>query len=110
FDPYRSELYTPDELYRGLDGSGYETTPDSRIYGWARARHRGSTAALAAALHDRVIDSALDEWLRGRRSVGVMGGHDVERGSADFAAAAELGRALARSGLHVVTGGGPGAM
>jgi len=39
-----------------------------------------------------------------------MGGHTVDRGSADYADAARLGQALARSGLHVVTGGGPGAM
>jgi predicted Rossmann-fold nucleotide-binding protein len=110
FDPYRSELYTPDELYRGLEESGYESTPDSHIYGWARARHRGSTAALASALHDRAIDAALDRRLAAGRNVGVMGGHDAERGSPGFHTAATLGRALARAELHVVTGGGPGAM
>jgi predicted Rossmann-fold nucleotide-binding protein len=40
----------------------------------------------------------------------VMGGHDLERGTAAYREAAELGRALARSGLTVATGGGPGAM
>jgi predicted Rossmann-fold nucleotide-binding protein len=110
FDPYRRALYTPEELYSGLDAGGYAATPDSHIYGWARGRGRGRTAMLAAALHDHAIDDALDERLAGVRAVGVMGGHGVERTEPDYAAAARLGRALARAGLHVVTGGGPGAM
>src|SRR5205085_3827058 len=40
----------------------------------------------------------------------VMGGHDLERGSPGYEAAARLGRSLARAGLTVATGGGPGAM
>jgi predicted Rossmann-fold nucleotide-binding protein len=110
FDAYRSELYTPDELYRGLDAHGYAATPDSHIYGWARSRGRGRPGLLAAALHDHAIDEALDERLKGVRAVGVMGGHAVDRASGDYAGAARLGRALAQAGLHVVTGGGPGAM
>jgi predicted Rossmann-fold nucleotide-binding protein len=110
FDPYRSALYTPDELYRGLGDGGYPATPDSHIYGWARGRGRGRAAMLAAALHDHAIDGVLDQRLAGVRAVGVMGGHGIDRTSDDFAAAAGLGRSLARAGLHVVTGGGPGAM
>jgi predicted Rossmann-fold nucleotide-binding protein len=110
FDEYRGSLYTPDDLYRGLRDGGYAATPDSQIYAWARASGRGETGMLAAALHDHAIDQALDERLRGVRAVGVMGGHAVERGSDDYTAAAQLGGALTRAGLHVVTGGGPGAM
>ena len=39
-----------------------------------------------------------------------MGGHQVARGSGEYAAAARLGRGLAERGHLVVTGGGPGAM
>ncbi len=62
------------------------------------------------ALHDGHIEQALDEALAGRCMVGVMGGHAVTRGSEDYAAAARLGRGLARAGFTVGTGGGPGAM
>jgi predicted Rossmann-fold nucleotide-binding protein len=110
FDEYRTSLYTPEELYAGVDRGGYATTLDSKIYVWARAGSRDSTELLAVALHDEAIDSALDERLDGVRAVGVMGGHSVDRASDDYAEAARLGRALTRSGLHVVTGGGPGAM
>jgi predicted Rossmann-fold nucleotide-binding protein len=60
-------------------------------------------------LHDHAIDVALERWIADRRLVGVMGGHDVERGTAAYADTAHLGAAL---GAHVTvaTGGGPGAM
>ena len=47
--------------------------------------------------------------MEGRRLVGVMGGHTVERGTPAYADTARLGVAL---GPHVTvaTGGGPGAM
>ena len=34
FDPYRAELYSPDELYAGLAGA-YAATPDARVYAWS---------------------------------------------------------------------------
>lgn len=108
FDAYRSALYTADELYAGLD-RGYEHTPDATIYAWA-----GDTddiaAHLAQALHDHAVDDALRDFVAGRRLVGVMGGHAARRGTPEYADAARLGRGLARSGLVVCTGGGPGAM
>jgi predicted Rossmann-fold nucleotide-binding protein len=110
FDEYRARLYTPDELYRGLGDGGYHATLDSRIYGWSRARERGEKELIAVALHDHAIDTSLDERLRGTRSVGVMGGHAVQRGTDGYLEAARLGRVLTRAGLQVVTGGGPGAM
>jgi predicted Rossmann-fold nucleotide-binding protein len=39
-----------------------------------------------------------------------MGGHAMARGTREYAGAARLGRELARAGLTVATGGGPGAM
>ena len=107
-NPYRSELYTPSELYAGLE-AGYDATPDAQAYAWSRTSN-DLAADLARALHDHAIDDALTEHVAGRRMVGVMGGHALERGSADYLDAARLGRDLARDGLTVATGGGPGAM
>ena len=107
-DPYRAALYSPEELYAGL-ADGYDATPDARAYAWSRG---GNDLAdqLAQALHDHAIDDALTEFAAPRRLVGVMGGHAVERGADGYVEAAQLGRDLARAGLTVATGGGPGAM
>lgn len=117
FNPYRGQLYTPQELYSGIATSPYEDTLDARVYQWSirPGQRRRLDATLAAALHDHSIGVALDElagtYLRaGRTMVGVMGGHVARRGTAVFEGAALLGRLLARSGRVVATGGGPGAM
>jgi predicted Rossmann-fold nucleotide-binding protein len=117
FNAYRGQLYTPQELYAGIQQTQYEATPDALVYQWSMRpgqRHR-LDATLAAALHDHAIGDALEELSHtvldgGRMIVGVMGGHAAQRGSAGFADAARLGRLLARSGRTVATGGGPGAM
>ncbi|KRE78309.1 LOG family protein [Arthrobacter sp. Soil763] len=117
FNPYRGQLYTPQELYAGVEHNRYEDTLDARVYQWSirpGQRHR-LDATLAAALHDHSIGDALEELTRselcrGRTMVGVMGGHAASRGSAGFTGAAQLGRMLARSGRVVATGGGPGTM
>ncbi|MFG2600045.1 LOG family protein [Streptomyces sp. NPDC048462] len=112
FDPYRGLLYSPDALYDGLTKGGYEETPDARAYRWFQAtRSNGDAfASMLRALHDDAVSDALEELLAGARVVGVMGGHATARGSDSYAGAARLGRTLARSGLTVATGGGPGAM
>ncbi|WP_411375640.1 LOG family protein [Arthrobacter sp. MPF02] len=117
FNPYRSRLYSPAELYDGLAGKPYEELPDARIYQWSiqpGQRHR-LDATLASALHDHAIGDALDGLLlsrpwTGKAVVGVMGGHAAQRGTESYAQAAQLGRLLARNGFAVATGGGPGAM
>ncbi|MCU1518358.1 MAG: Rossmann fold nucleotide-binding protein [Pseudarthrobacter sp.] len=117
FNPYRAGLYTPQELYAGLETSSYEKLPDALVYQWSirpGQRHRVD-ATLASALHDHAIGDALDELIgsetrAGRKVVGVMGGHSAQRGTREFAEAAALGRLLAGSGRLVATGGGPGAM
>ncbi|MER5933375.1 LOG family protein [Streptomyces sp. NPDC002054] len=111
FDPYRGLLYTPEELFTGLR-SGYESTADARAYSWFQETKADGDvfASMLRAIHDDAISDALDERLAGARVVGVMGGHAMARGAADYRGAAELGRALARTGLTVATGGGPGAM
>ena len=108
-NPYRAELYTPAELYAGLEETSYDATPDAQAYAWSRTSD-DLAADLARTLHDHAVDDALVELVKGRRLVGVMGGHAHDRGTPDYLAAARLGRALAREGLTVATGGGPGAM
>lgn len=111
-DPYRARLYTAEELYTGLAEHGYDQTTDARAYRWfedATVRHDAYVTALRA-IHDDAMTDALVAALEGRRVVGVMGGHALRRGTADFAAAALLGHRLAEAGAVVLTGGGPGAM
>ncbi|MEU0335356.1 LOG family protein [Streptomyces sp. NPDC006193] len=111
FDPYRGFVYTPGELFESL-AQGYEATPDARTYAWfRRTKADGDVfASMLRAIHDDAVSDALDELLAGARVVGVMGGHATARGTDAYAGAARLGRALARAGFTVATGGGPGAM
>ncbi|MFD9136365.1 LOG family protein [Streptomyces bottropensis] len=112
FDPYRGLLYSPDELFASLSDGGYEATPDALTYAWFQRTKadRDVYASLLRAVHDDSVSDALDELLSGARVVGVMGGHAMARGTEAYEGAARLGRTLARSGLIVATGGGPGAM
>ncbi|MDN3294211.1 LOG family protein [Streptomyces ficellus] len=112
FDPYRGRLYCPDELFAGLAEQGYERTPDALTYAWfQRTKADGDVfASMLRAVHDDAVSDALDEHLHRARVVGVMGGHAMARGTDAYAGAARLGRSLARAGLTVATGGGPGAM
>ncbi|MFC8078700.1 LOG family protein [Streptomyces sp. NPDC057307] len=112
FDPYRGLLYSPEQLFEGLDAGGYEATPDALAYEWfQRTKADGDIlASMLRSVHDDAISDALDELLVGARVVGVMGGHAMARGTDAYAGAARLGRDLARTGLTVATGGGPGAM
>lgn len=109
-DPWRG-LYVPSDLYAGLE-QGYEATPDARAYAWFRERtgRTDAYATLVRAIHDDSVTDELDEFVRGRDVVGIMGGHALQRGSSAYAGAARLGHQLAQSGFLVATGGGPGAM
>jgi predicted Rossmann-fold nucleotide-binding protein len=115
-DVYRSRLYTPEELYDGLASGSYDATLDARAYAWSvrsgpgRERERDLHDLLAQTLHDLAVDDALAELVGPRRPVGVMGAHETARGTSAYRDAAVLGRSLARAGLTVATGGGPGAM
>lgn len=115
FDPYRGRLYSPDELFDHVEEEGYggyEATPDFLAYDWFRRTKADGDifASMLRSIHDDAISDALDELLVGARVVGVMGGHAMGRGTDAYAGAARLGRSLARAGLTVATGGGPGAM
>ena len=112
FDPYRGLLYSPDELFEGLSTGGYDATPDALAYDWFQQTKADGDifASMLRSIHDDAVSDALDELLVGARVVGVMGGHAMARGTDAYAGAAHLGRALARDGFTVATGGGPGAM
>ena len=114
YDVYRTRLYPPAELFEGFDPANpasYADTPDARIYRHSRrlGKHPDPLHALAERLHDHAITEALDEVLTGK-PVAVMGGHALARDSAGYRAAVDLGVALGKAGLTVLTGGGPGAM
>ena len=116
FDPYRARLYTAADLYGNVAGGGaYAESPDALSNAWRLAQGNPAdvSATLAMSLHDHSIGDALSDAmheLSRTRVVGVMGGHDIVRGSSTYADAASLGLALTRAGMTVITGGGPGAM
>ena len=89
-NPYRSTLYQPHELYAGLAEHGYEATPDARAYHWSRDAEDQHDAfvTLLRAIHDDSVTDALDEFVHGVPTVGVMGGHALARGTARYTGAA----------------------
>lgn len=117
YQPIRSGLYTPEELFAGYDPDQPETwqrTPDFAIYhqfirqGGVRGADR--YLGLTQALHDQSITRAVWDLAEGKRVAALMGGHRLERGSPAYWQAARLACRLTRAGLLVCTGGGPGAM
>ena len=110
FQPYRSELYTYEELTSGHE-DGYEATLDRRMSAWFASSSSTSMNDLAIrALHDATVDAAVARFVADRRVVGIMGGHALPRDAALYRMLAGLGRGLTRKGLSVATGGGPGVM
>ena len=119
--PYRSGLYTPEELYAGFDPARPETyqgTPDERIYAHWAANGRGSPPTLLETLAQRLHDHSVTDAMEGllyrsgvvRKVVAIMGGHSMKRGQPDYRSVASLARELAKRGFFMVSGGGPGAM
>ena len=108
FAVYRAELYTYDELVaRGAEPG---ITLDARVASWFASSSTSVRDAVIRALHDATVDAAVARFVAGRRVVGVMGGHALDRGADLYRTIAVTGRALTRSGFTVATGGGPGAM
>lgn len=117
FPSHRARLYAPEELFDGFDASdpaGYHQTFDYRVYEeYRRHGNDGNESilvTLARRLHDHSITDALNEVIRDRQVVGVMGGHGMERADEFYAKVARLSRRLTRLGFLMVSGGGPGAM
>lgn len=122
YSPYRTSLYTPEEIYAGFDPArpeSYADTPDARIYAWWDSRGRANPPSLletlSQRLHDHAITDAMEELLADpgrprKKVVAIMGGHSMRRGQPDYRAVAVLAHELARRGFFLVSGGGPGAM
>ena len=111
FDPYRTEIYSYEELMSGYEPGRPETTLDARIGATCTAASK-PLVTLARGMHDASIDGALLRFLEhlGAPVVGVMGSHATARGVPLYREVAELGRQLTREGFFVATGGGPGLM
>ena len=117
FRSYRGELYSPEELlgdYRIGEPDSYEETLDKRVYDHFVAHGRDESASivetLARRLHDHAITDALQDFIRGRKIVAIMGGHAMRRETGDYREVVLLGKELAECDFLVATGGGPGAM
>jgi predicted Rossmann-fold nucleotide-binding protein len=122
YEPYRSDLYGPEELYAGIntdDPQSYIDTVDGKIYQhWdrnGRTEPSFPSEALSQRLHDQSINQAMLEFLSTvtsdkRGVVALMGGHDLKRSSEEFSNIAILAHRLVRAGFFMVTGGKVGAM
>ncbi len=118
FNPYRSFLYTWQELmdgYHPLD----DRSVDLKIYKHFSETKYTSTVheAMAQRIHDHSIDDALRELLEydaygmtKKKCVGFMGGHSTKRGSEFYNKTALAAKKITEKGFYVVTGGGPGIM
>ncbi len=119
FRPLREGLYSPMELAAGFDPArpeSYAEMTDFRIYRQYIAAGKSQPddyfMAMMQALHDNSITLATHEYLAesSARAVGIMGGHELARGSAAYKKIARLAYQLARQGFTLLSGGGPGAM
>jgi predicted Rossmann-fold nucleotide-binding protein len=113
YDPFRYQLYTPDELFKET-ASGVSL--DQAIYCDYIAKGR-LTADLIEALCRRIHDDGIDDALEGLRRkkdpekfVGFMGGSSNKRSDPFYKKTAQLARLLTREEYFVVSGGGPGMM
>lgn len=118
FDKSRTALYSIPELFQGYDPAKPETfadTLDFRIYKEFVA-DRGAASinkpeVLARAEHDCSITELFADALRASgKTVAIMGGHGVLRGSPAYNNAARAAAMLTERGFTVISGGGPGAM
>lgn len=117
FDQERQTVYSAEQLFSGFDPERPESfgeTPDFASFRWYLATGAGApmdaAEAVQRAVHDAHVTFDLGGLIANRRVVGVMGGHQLRRDSAEYASVANLARHLARRGMLVCTGGGPGAM
>jgi hypothetical protein len=113
YNPFRYELYTPDEL---LHESAAGVSLDQAIYSDYIAKGRFSADVIenmCRRIHDDGIDDAL-ERLRVEKGadkfVGFMGGSSNKRSDAFYKKTARLAQLLTQQGYFVVSGGGSGMM
>ena len=119
YDPYRSTLYTPAELFAARGGENGRSL-DRRIYDQfvERGKHGPKRYRRPCAADSRPCDRPrAGEYLDidgtgalRRKVVAIMGGHSSRRNDPCFKKVALLAWSLARRGYSVSTGGGPGMM
>lgn len=119
FSPFTGHLYNAESLYKGYvpaDPDSYADTFDSKVY-----RHyletgkqaEGVKETLARILHDRSMNDATNDFLKGFREkdiVGIMGGHGLSRTDECYRKVVITSKILTEDGCLMVSGGGPGAM
>lgn len=117
YHPFRGALYPPSELLsgyiRGQHSSFQTETLDSRIYNTYKSTQQSNViSTLYQRIHDHAIDDALEELMRVKRhrTIGIMGGHSLNRTDPCFTQIALLAHTLHKEGYFIATGGGPGAM
>lgn len=117
FLPYRNRLYDALELMDGfVHGApdGFSHTVDNVIYEHYMAHDGAHTEDLcetiARRLHDHAVTDGLQEFLKGRMPVAVMGGHAMMRTDRAYRDVAYMAMRLTEAGYLLVSGGGPGAM
>lgn len=116
YSPYRSHLYTWQELY---EEKRKGKSVDLEIYEHFSTHKYAPTMieALCQRIHDNSIDDALRDYLmpdqNGNyqvKSIGIMGGHSTLRTDAFFHEVARTAQLLTQEGYLIISGGGPGTM
>jgi len=117
FNPYHNRLYSPTELMEGFvhgSSTGFAQTLDSKIYEHYMAtggpHSEDLYETIARRLHDHAMTDGLQEFLKGRMPVAVMGGHAMQRTDQAYRDVAYMAMRLTEAGYLLVSGGGPGAM
>ncbi len=121
FDAFRPVLYRPHDLYDKFDPAdpfaSYEKCFDKVIYN--SYKRDGNIldvdveVIIARRLHDASVAEALDDVLnleRRKKTVAIMGGHDIGRDLRIYRDVASLCQQLAVKRYTIITGGGPGLM
>ena len=113
YEPYRSTLYTPDEL---MTRTASAVPIDDLIYEKYIAKGKFSTnliEALTRRIHDFSMDDCLmqlTDEISPTDMVCITGGFFQDRTDPWFRKTAEMARLLSIENKFVVTGGGPGIM
>lgn len=116
YKPYRSQLYTWQELYKETK-EGHSI--DLEIYNhFSASKYAPSMMeALLQRIHDHSIDDALRDFLNaneegkyGHKSIGIMGGHGTKRSNFYYGEVARSAYLLTKADYLVISGGGPGIM
>lgn len=116
-NPFRTGLYDAHELLGAFDPSdplSYRATVDFDAY-VNYVTHGRSTRvpymhSIVRAIHDNSITQAIRRFVGGRKVVGIMGGHKLERTATAYRDIVLLAQRLSERGFTMASGGGPGAM